>query len=570
MQSLIRTDKTLVASRQRSSALIALGLLGLACRGEISGADPAAAVDDVPLVPSGGPTDEVRSVAETCNATASASAEFAPLARLTRREYVRSVKDLVGVDVPLENLQPDGIVGLFFANVGASVSETQVDDYRETAEQVAEAATQDVSALTGCPNADETCAGSFIQSFGRRAFRRPLRSDEQAAYSEIYRVGIGREGFRGGIRLVVAAMLQSPWFLYRVEQTPRTAAGAVQLNGFEVAARLASLITSSTPDAALLDAAESGALDTEAGVTAQADRLLATTQAGSALGAFHSEWLKVSGVTETEKDLSAFPMWTSELKAAALAETERFVGYVLGQGDGKFSTLLTAPFTVIDPALAPIYGVTVPAGGGRVDLPPPERSGLFTQIGFLAVKAHKQQTSPVRRGLGLLQSLACISLPPPPNAAAAVEPSTVTNATTRERFAAHSANPACAGCHVKIDPPGFIFESYDAVGRYRTSENGVPVDSQVTIVDKDDEIDFEGDYPNVRALLERVAQSQTVTDCYATQWFRYALKREPVLRDACSLKRMLAAFDGSQGKIGDLVRAVATSDAFRFGVKEAE
>jgi hypothetical protein len=186
----------------------------------------------------------------------------------------------------------------------------------------------------------------------------------------------------------------------------------------------------------------------------------------------------------------------------------------------------------------------------------------------LAVKAHQQQTSPVRRGLGLLQSLACISLPPPPNAMVAKEPPLSASATTRQRFAAHSADPSCASCHTKIDPPGFAFESYDAVGRYRTSENGVAIDNHVTIVGTGDGID--GDYPNVRALLERMATSPIVTDCYATNWFRYALKREPVQHDACSLKRMLGAFNSSGGKVVDLVRAVATSDAFRYGVKEAE
>ncbi len=552
-----------------------LALVALACQGQVVGPNPSGvsspgAAGGGSLEPNGAlPADGIRDVSTRCEPKAQASAEFAPLARLTRREYVRTLRDLLGVDFPLANLQPDGIVGLFFANVATAVSETQVDEYRLAAEQVAEAASLDPAALTGCaPDTGETCARSFIESFGRRAFRRPLSSEEQQAYLAIYRVGSARDGFRGGVRLVVTGFLESPWFLYRVEQAPRSASGPVKLGAFELAARLSYLITGSTPDVALLDTASAGGLDTDGGVSAQADRLLASPAAASALSAFHQEWLKVSALADIEKDATLFPEWNDQLKGAIAAETEHFVGYVLGQGDGRFATLLTAPFSVIDPVLAPLYGVSAPGGVGRVEFAPGERSGLLTQPAFLAVKAHDRQTSPVRRGIGLLQSLACISLPPPPPTVMANEPKITADATTRQRFAAHSNNPTCAGCHAKIDPAGFVFESYDAIGRYRASENGAAIDTQVTLVNVADDVN--GAYPNVRALLEHLAQSQTVGDCYATQWFRYALKRDPVSRDACSLKRMLGAFDASQGGIRDLVRAVASADAFRYGVKEAE
>lgn len=556
------------------TALLAL-LLG-ACQGNVVGNAPGGGTassggssSSLPEPAGPLPAGDVRSVAQQCQPAAPASAEFAPLARLTRREYVRTLKDLLGVDFPLANLQPDGIVGLFFANVATAVSETQVDEYRLAAEQLAEAATVDPAALAGCaPDAGETCARSFLESFGRRAFRRPLTAEEQEAYLAIYRVGSARDGFRGGLRLVITGMLQSPFFLYRVEPSPRSAAGVVQLSGFEVASRLSYLITASTPDAALLDAAASGALDTQAGVSEQADRLLDTPAATSALGSFHEEWLKVSSVADLEKDATLFPEWNDELKVAIQAETAHFVGYVLGQGDGRFGSLLTAPFSVIDPVLAPLYGVAAPVGVGRVDFPPDQRSGLLTQAAFLSVKAHERQTSPVRRGIGLLQSLACISLPPPPPTVNADEPAITPGATTRERFATHSANPTCAACHSKIDPPGFVLESYDAVGRYRTTENDAPIDTTVTIAALTP--DLNGQYPNVRALLEKFAQTQAVGDCYSTQWFRYALKRDPVNRDACSLQRLLGAFDASQGTIRDLVRAVATADAFRYGIKEAQ
>jgi len=515
------------------------------------------------------PASDIGAVAASCDPKATPSAEFAPLSRLTRREYVNTLRDLLGVSVPLAKLQPDGIAGLFYANVSSGVSETQVDDYRLTAEEVAETATQDLAALVGCaPDNGEVCARSFIESFGQRAFRRPLSVEELESYLAIFRVGSGRDAFRGGIRLVVTALLESPFLLYRVEQSARAAAGVARLSGFELAARLSYLVAASTPDTALMAAAQSGGLDSAEGLRAQTERLLQTPAAERAIGGFHGEWLKLTGIDEVEKDAAMFPAFTVELKQAMEAETANFVGYVLGQGDGRFATLLTAPFSVIDPVLAPIYGVPAPAGTARVDFDPAQRSGLLTQAAFLAVKAHHQQSSPVRRGVGLLQSVVCISLPPPPANVMAQEPEINPNATTRERFAAHSNNPTCAGCHSKIDPAGFSFEHYDALGQYRATENGRAIDTSVTVVNLADDVD--GDYADLRALLERLAQSETASDCYTTQWFRYALKRDPVGRDACSLKAMLTAFEAGDGRIADLVRAVAGADAFRHGVKEAE
>ncbi len=551
------------------------------CQGQIVGSSPTQGSD----VGGGGPGDgpggglgdpggilpasEIGAVAVTCDPKATVSAEFAPLARLTRREYVNTLRDLLGVAVPIAKLQPDGISGLFYANVASGVSETQVDDYRLTAEEVAETATTDVATLVGCaPQTGEACARSFIESFGQRAFRRPLSIEEVESYLAVFRVGSGRDGFRGGIRLVVTGFLESPWLLYRVEQSPRSAAGVRRLSGFELATRLSYLITASTPDAVLLDAAARGGLDSAEGLRAQTERLLLTPAAQQAIGGFHGEWLKLSGIDEVEKDAALFPAFTAELKRAIEAETANFVGYVLSQGDGRFATLLTAPFSVIDPILAPIYGVPAPAGVAKVDFDPTQRSGLLTQAAFLAVKAHHQQSSPVRRGVGLLQSIACISLPPPPANVMAQAPEINPNATTRERFAAHSNNPTCAGCHSKIDPAGFAFEHYDALGQYRETENGQAIDTSVTVVNLAD--DLTGDYPDLRALLERLAQSKTASDCYTTQWFRYALKRDPVRRDACSLKNMLTAFEAGDGRVADLVRAVAGADAFRHGVKEAE
>src|SRR5689334_21801679 len=198
----MRTQRNAYTSLPQSSLSVLCALLVGACQGSVVGSTPGAGASSaggsggVSMDPNGAlPADNIRDVSQQCDPKAPASAEFAPLARLTRREYVRTLQDLLGVDFPIANLQPDGIAGLFYANVATAVSETQVDEYRLAAEQLAEAATVDAAALTGCsPDTGETCARSFIENFGRRAFRRPLTSDEQAGYLEIYRVGSARDG----------------------------------------------------------------------------------------------------------------------------------------------------------------------------------------------------------------------------------------------------------------------------------------------------------------------------------------------------------------------------------------
>lgn len=552
----------------------ALAVLGLGCTAVIEGppssGDSTATGSGAEGSPAGGTdaeADSIDSIAETCDPSAAPATRFAPLARLTRREYESTVRDLTGVSYDVSALKPDSIVGLFYANVATPVTEAQVDDYRLAAETVAESATADLTQLVDCaPEDGESCAQSFIVSFGRRAFRRLLTDEEVDEYLEVYRVGIGRDGFRGGIRLVLTAMLQAPAFLYRVETSPRAAEGVTPLSPFEMAARLSYLLTGSTPDDELLAAAESGALSDPVTLSSEAARLLQGESAPAAVGEFHSEWLKLSDLVGLEKDQSVFPAFTAEVTQAMARETRDFVSYVLTQGDGRFGSLLTAPYSVIEPALGPIYGVAVPAGGGRVDFDPAQRSGLLTQGAFLSTKAHSNQTSPVRRGVAFLQSVLCIELPPPPPDAMVQAPESDPDATTRERFAAHSESAACKGCHAKIDPPGFAFETYDGIGAYRTSENGQVVETAVELAGIAPDVD--GPYADLRSMLEHVAASDSARACYATQWFRYALKREPGGEDACSLKAMLTAFDSTDGGVRDLVLAIATSDAFRHGIRE--
>ena len=228
------------------------------------------------------------------------------------------------------------------------------------------------------------------------------------------------------------------------------------------------------------------------------------------------------------------------------------------------STLLTAPYTVIDETLADIYGVTLPADhqpGDVVDLDPSQRAGLLTQAGMLAAHAHFNQSSPVHRGVIVRESFLCQPLPPPPEDVDDSPPDPDPNATTRERFGEHTENPACAGCHVLIDGIGFGFENYDAVGAYRTMEGTLPVDASGEVTQAEG---IEGPFDGVIELAAKLASSPDVEACVAQQWFNYALGRVQSDNDVCSTDLLLTGFVESGGNVRELMLALVATDAFRL------
>jgi hypothetical protein len=219
-------------------------------------------------------------------------------------------------------------------------------------------------------------------------------------------------------------------------------------------------------------------------------------------------------------------------------------------------------------ALAPVYGVTVPANTTTpmmVNMPAAQnRAGILTQAGFLAVQAHPDQTSPVLRGKFVRTKLMCQNVPPPPMDVDISVPAVTSAPTARERFAAHeSAGSSCAGCHVMMDPIGLAFEGFDAIGKYRTTENGVTIDLSGNIAgSRGGEVD--GAFNGVRELATKLAGSDQVRDCVATQWFRYAAGRTEEVPDGCSLTTLQDAFGAAGGDLNELVVAMTQTDAFWY------
>ncbi len=524
----------------------------------------APATPTAPTAPEGGTAGAAGAPAPVANGCSVPTAGSAPMRRLTREQYVHAVRDLLGISLDIGSLLPnDERLSTFRSNVVAPVSGLDVEQYAEVAELVAGEAVRDVDRLVACDRTRSDaaeCARRFIQRVGKLAHRRPLTPAEDAAYHALF-TQYGASDFAQGIAVVIEAMLQSPAFVYQVE-LPQPGVGVQPLSGHELATRLALFLWSTVPDDALLELAARGELATAGQVAAQARRMLADPRARAAMGTFHLQWLAIDGLRERKKDADAFPSYTPALAEAMLAETADFASHVILEGEGRLETLLTSSSSFGSAELLALYGVTrtnMPAGEPTA-LDVTQRAGVLTHASFLAAHAHANQSSPVLRGKAIRTSLLCDAPPAPPPDVNTTPPEPAPDATTRERFAAHTAQPRCASCHVRLDPVGFGFEHYDAIGRYRTDDQGEPVDASGEIAGTRD---ADGPFQGAVALAARLAKSEQVRRCVTKHWLEYALGRGVSDADACSEEAAYAAFAAADFKLVELLVAIAQSDAFR-------
>jgi len=495
-----------------------------------------------------------------------------PLRRLTAREYLNTVRDLLGDttlhpgDVPNESddlsnnafpFRQPGVVGSF-----------EAANLQSAAESLAKNAAGKLSSLLPCtPSgsaAESDCANQFIASFGGKAYRRPLGATETADLTALYqtaRTTLSLD-FNGAIDLLIEAMLQAPGFVYHWEMDPGPAVkdgGAVQLGNYQIANRLSYFLWGTMPDPALFAAAAAGQLTTADGLQAQIQRMLADPKAADMAADFFDDWLDVNVLASRPKDPTLYPMWNQDLAAAMETEFRSFGSAAL-TGSGSFADLLTGTSTSVNQALAAVYGVAGVTGTTPkpATLDPGQRSGLLTLAGFLTVTGATDGSSPVRRGHAIYTRLLCDVLPDPPNNVPPPQPPTP-GLTTRQRFEQHDQNACTGACHSAMDPIGFGFEHYDGLGVYRTTDQDLPVDAS-------GQIPLDGKmqtFSDALALTRLLAASPQVQTCFARQWMRYALDRWDGDADLASVQAAAAALQTS-GDLRDLVAAVAASRSFRY------
>jgi hypothetical protein len=559
------------------SVLIAVLLMtvGVACSGLISDVNPPNASagrggQGVQTPLGGGTAGSPGSSTPSpmaANCSGSLNPGRAPLRRLNDVEYANTIRDLIGAPLPASVQLPPDDEGLGFTNNSDAMVVTGLlaQTYIDAAEAIATNAVTMLGTLSSCQVAqsgEAACAGQFVASFGKRAFRRPLTNEEVTRYVGLYTMGRTGQTYADGISVVIQAFLQSPYFLYRVEDTsPAPGQPAALLSPYEMAARMSYFLWGSMPDDQLLAAADAGALATRDQVAAQAQRMLKDPRAQQMVSTFHREWLELDHAIGAPKATMLYPNWTPQLASDLLTESQTFADQTFWT-DGKLETLLTAPYSYANANVAHFYGVPAPTGTGfaQVMLDSTERAGLLTQGTFLAAQADPDQDSPVLRGKFVRTQLLCQAVPPPPNNIVIMPPAYAPDSTTRQRFSTHETQAICSACHALMDHIGFAFEEFDAIGQYRTMDGPGPVDSSGTLTGTD----VDGDFNGAVELASKLAASQDVAACVATQWFRWANGRAEDVADQCVLTDVRGQFTAAGNDMRTLPLAIVTSDTFRY------
>jgi hypothetical protein len=492
--------------------------------------------------------------------------------RLTRREYDNTMRDLLGETRRLGARFVAEEQALGFDNDAEllGMSTILAEQQMGAAELVAARAVRDLPSLLGCDpatTAPSPCVRTFIARLGKRAWRRPLDAREQEALFRSYERARGWGDVAAGVRALLEALLEAPDFVYRIEvgrPAPR-GASVTALTPYEVASRLSYLIWGSMPDEALFAEADAGRLSTPAQVAAQARRLMADPRAHATVADFHRQWLALDAAAHINRDAKRFPRFTDALRKPLVEEGAALADHVFWNADGRLATLLTAPYAFVNGALAAFYGVAAPAAGDyqRVDMDPARRSGLLTRGAFLAAQAKVDQTSPIHRGIYVRRRLLCGTTPPPKQA---FDPPRLDPAlTTRERFEEHRSDVGCNACHRLFDPIGLAFENYDAVGLYRDTENGKPVDASGEIVDAD----VAGPFTGAVELGRKLAASADVRRCLVTQWFRFGYGRTETDEDRCTLDALEQRLADAGDDMRELLVALTQTDAFLYRKADA-
>lgn len=533
------------------------------CDGTLSTSEPASAADQPGVA-----LDEA-TIAE--GVTPAPTPRFA---RLTHAQWENSVRDLLALDQASgwSSTFPSDpkLAGFVFDNDAAALQTDQAlaSAYSRAAEELAAEVTSNLRALSRILprgiQANRDGARAFIESFGLKAFRRPLAQDEVDAFLSLYDTGQAlyddQDGFQAGARLVLEGFLQSPLFLYRVETSAQPNGTAIPLSPWEVGQRLSYLIIDSTPDADLLEAAASGALSSTEGVRQQALRLIQSPQARPALVGFHAQLLEFEKYVGASPSPSAYPGISDQFGVVARESGERFVGDLAFNQLGSFADLMTSSGAFVNDELAAVYGLSGGAFGREleaVELPPDQRAGILHQVGFLASNATSVHPDPIHRGVFVATRVMCLPISAPPDGVPPLPP--IAGGTNRQIVERHTqSTPTCRTCHEPlINPFGFAFEHYDATGAYRETDGGFPVDSEVSpLIDGervlvDDSVE----------MAHAIAESPRAHECFAGHLVEYALGRKQTPLDAPLVAQLTEASLGG-ASILDLVVQLAQSPAF--------
>ena len=480
--------------------------------------------------------------------------------RLTIDEYTNTLNDLLGTTTNYGAVLPADPVTNGFDDDSDTLEVDQLfaDEARINAEAIADAF--DTGAIGCSPSAGDSCAASFAQSFGQKALRRPLASSEVTAYTQLFDAVSAASDADSGIRAIVQAMLQSPSFLYLTELgSAQASSGSVALTPWEVASELSYLFWRTMPDAELVSHAQAGDIVQPSVVAQEVTRLLADPRADRMIDSFADQWLEANLLPVTEKDPSTFPTFTPSVATDMAGEVHAFVESSARDPNGTLASMLNAPYSYLTQNLAQFYGVSLGSGAqvnGFTQTPMPAgRGGLLTLGALLAIQATPEAGNPVRRGKLVRTQFFCQPIPPPPPGLAGPIPPLDPNTANEQTWQEHSANPQCSPCHTLMDPIGFGFDQFDAVGRLLPGT----IDSSGSI---NQTPSTNGTFDGGLELEEKLAASDDVQTCFVTQWVRFGLGVNDSTASAAEVTRILGTFPKGNAGVQGILSAITSAPYF--------
>jgi hypothetical protein len=500
---------------------------------------------------------------------AESKSEVVTLRLLSESEYRHSIADIFGTDILVQGrFEPGRRVGGLLAASGTllSVTSAGLEAFAKMAESIADQAVdpKNRKAFSCAPRdakaADSKCTAELLQQYGLMLFRRPLTQQElKSRVALADRLADSAHDFYAGLRQGLVTLLAAPPFLFRTERAI-PAGKAYTLDGYSRAARLSYLLWDTTPDAQLLQAAASGALDRPEGVAGQVDRLMASPRLETGMRAFFADFLQLDTFGDTTKDTLIYPKYSNQIGQMAQEETLRTAIDLTLRKNDDVRDLMTTRDTFISRPLASIYGVPFTFDSEWMPYEFSEkagRSGLLTQITTLGMFSHPGRSSPTKRGVAVMDIFLCEPTPLPP---ANVDFSIVNDVnnpnlrTVRQRLSAHATSPACASCHSHSDPIGLSLEQFDSIGVHRAKENGQPIDVSATLSGKK----FDG----AAGLGQVLHDNPKFTSCVARKLYSYGVGTDSEAVEASAFKGAYKSFVDSGYRLRPLLKALAVSPEF--------
>jgi hypothetical protein len=501
--------------------------------------------------------------------------------RLNRVEYDRSIRFLTGLDLDIAKSFPPDATSYGFENIAASLTLTprQVEQYYDAAQKVVASLLQSKDVPAGdedepagyarvfFANASEVgsqrgAAEKVMERFAMRAFRRPVEADWLAKLMKIYdRARDQGKEHDLAIGDMITAVLISPRFLMRYENNQPDNDGIYRVDDFELASRLSFFLWSAPPDDRLLELAGQGGLHEPARLNEQIDRMLDDPRSVALVEQFFAPWLQFNGVRDHKPDEKAFPGFGDELHVAIGQEPAMMIAEMIRE-DRPITDLIDSNYTYVNRSLAVHYGIEGVSGEAmqRVELVDRRRGGVLTTAALLMAQADPARTNVPRRGNFIAAAiLGTPAPPPPPDVPELTEPEGSDRPLTlRERLEQHRSDAQCASCHAKIDPLGFGFENFDAIGRWRDEEVGKPIDAS-------GELPTGESFKDVVELKDiLVKRKDEFAKTLTTQLMIYALGRGPIAKDACVVEEVLEAARQNDYRFRTFVKAIVQSGPFQY------